>query len=283
MANTIDKAFVEQFKANVLHLAEQQGSRLRGTISEETVTGKQHNFDRVGNVAAVTKTTRHTDTPVLDVPHSRRRCVLLDYQWADMVDQEDKIRMLISPESAYARAGANALGKAMDSAIIAAATGNAVDGDGNNIALPAGQLIAAGGAGLTLAKVIQAKQIMDAADVDPDEDRFLVVSAAQIANLLNTTQATSSDYMNVKALVEGKIDTFIGFKVIRSQRVALAAGTRSCIAYARTGLGLAVGRDIVTKIDERSDKSYAMQVYLAMSIGAIRVEEEKVVKIDCTE
>jgi hypothetical protein len=283
MANTISTAFVEQFKSNLIHLAEQQGSRLRSTITEQSVTGEKFHFERIGNVAAVQKTTRHTATPVLDVPHSRRTGDMNDYQWADMIDKEDRVRMLIEPKNAYAKAGANAMGHAYDDLIIAAATGNATSGAGASIALPAGQKIAAGSTGLTLAKLLNAREIMDAADIDPDEDRFMIVTAKQVSDLLNTTEVKSADYNTVKALASGQVDTFMGFKFIRSQRLALSSGTRSCIAYTPSGIGLGVGADIVTKIDELPTTSYATQVYLAFTAGATRIEDEKVVKVDCAE
>ena len=122
MANTISKAFVEQFKSNVVHLAQQRGTRLKGAVRSETVTGNKHNFERIGSMDSVAKTTRHTDTPVLDVPHSRRVVTMLDWQWADMVDQEDKIRLLINPQSEYAKTGAFAMGRRWDKLIIDAAT-----------------------------------------------------------------------------------------------------------------------------------------------------------------
>lgn len=283
MATTIEKSHVEQFKANVIHLASQNMSRLRRTVMEESITGKTHNFERVAGVAAIKKLSRHATTPILDVPHSRRKVNLEDYQWGDVIDAEDKIRMLISPESAYAREGAAAMARAIDDAIIAAALGNALDGDSAAVALPAGQLIAAGAAGLTLAKIRSAKEILDENEADPSETRYLVVAGAQVNNLLAAVESNQSDYWAVKAIVEGKTDQFYGFTVIRSQRLALSGGTRSCIAYTDRALGLAVGRDVVTRIAERSDLSFATQIYLAMSLGATRVQDELVVKIDCTE
>lgn len=282
MANTINQAFVEQFKSNVIHLAEQQGSRLRSTVSEESVTGEKFNFERVGNVAAVVKSTRHTATPVLDVPHSRRTGSMTDYQWADLVDNEDKLRMLISPESAYAKAGANAMGKAFDDLIIAAATGNATDGDGSTIALPSGQKIVNGSTGLTLAKLLTTKEIMDGAEAS-DDDRVIIIGSKQVSDLLNTTEIKSSDYNSVKALASGQIDTFMGFKFVRSERLGVATQIRSCIAYTKSAIGLGLGKDVSTRIDERNDLSYAHQVYLAFTAGATRIEDTGVVQIDCSE
>jgi len=283
MANTITKAFVQQFQDNLIHLAQQKGSRLRSAINEQSVTGEKFHFERLGTVAAVAKTTRHTNTPVLDVPHSRRTASMSDYHWADLIDNEDKVRMLVTPESHYARSGANSMARAIDDLIIAAATGNAVDGDGSNVALPSGQKIAHGSAGLTLAKLISTKEILDGNDVDPDEERFMVIGSKQISNLLNTTEVKSADYNSIKALVQGDIDTFMGFKFLRSERLALASTTRTCFAFTKSAMGLGIGSDVKTQIDVRPDKSYAHQVYLSFVAGATRIQDECVVQVDCTE
>ena len=286
MSVEITTAFVEQYKSNVFHLAQQKGSRLRDAVRTETVTGKSHFFERIGSVAAQKRTSRHSDTPRMDTPHSRRKVTMDDYDWADLIDNEDKVRMLISPQSEYAMAGAWAMGRAMDDAIISAATGNAFGGvsGGTTVALPAAQKIAHGSAGLTLEKLIEAKEILDANDVDPDEPRYCVVTSKQMSNLLNITKVTSADYASVKSLVQGQIDTYLGFKFLRIERLGLDSNSdRQVLAFTQSGIGLAVGQDVNTRISERADKNYATQVFLSMTIGATRVEDEKVVEIACNE
>lgn len=286
MSVQITTAFVEQYKSNVFHLAQQKGSKLRDAVRTESIVGKSHFFERIGSTAAVKRTSRHADTPRVDTPHSRRKVTMDDYDWADLIDDSDKVRLLISPQSEYAKAGAYAMGRTMDDVIIAAATGNAFGGvsGGSTIALPSGQKIAHGSTGLTIAKLITAKETLDAANVDPDEARTLVCSAKQISDLLGTTQITSSDFNSVKALVQGDIDTFMGFRFIRSERLGTDSnGNRQVLAFTNTSMGLALGKDIQTKISERADKNYSTQVYLCMTIGATRVEDEKVLEIACTE
>jgi len=283
MSVQITTAFVEQYKSNVFHLAQQKGSRLRDAVRSETVTGKSHFFERIGSVAAEKRTSRHSDTPRMDTPHSRRKVTMDDYDWADLIDQEDKVRMLISPQSEYAMAGAWAMGRAMDDAIIAAATGTSFGGvsGGTSVALPSTQKIVHGSAGLTLAKLIEAKEKLDANDVDPDEARYMIVTSKQMSNLLNLEKVTSSDYASIKALVQGQIDTYLGFKFLRTERIAASGGDNLALAFTQSAIGLALGRDIQTKISERDDKNYATQVFLSMTIGATRVEDEKVVEIAC--
>jgi hypothetical protein len=284
MSTQITTAFVEQYKSNVFHLAQQKGSRLRGAVKSETVTGTSHYFERIGATAAQVRTTRHSNTPQIDTPHSRRKVTLADYDWADLIDQEDKVRMLISPQSEYAKAGAYAMGRAMDDAIIAAASGNAFGGvaGATTIALPSSQQIAVGTSSLSVDKLISAKEILDASDVDPDEQKYLICSAKEITALLGEEKITSADYNSVKALVAGQVDTFMGFKFIRTERIAQdGSGDNLALAFTQSAIGLALGRDIQTRISERDDKNYATQVFLSMTIGATRVEDEKVVEIAC--
>jgi len=286
MSVQITTAFIEQYKSNVFHLAQQKGSRLRDAVRSEQVVGKAHYFERIGSTAALKRTSRHSDTPRVDTPHSRRRVTMEDYDWADLIDNEDKVRMLISPDSEYAQAGAWAMGRAMDDAIIDAASGNAFGGvaGGTTVALPSGQKIAHGSAGLSVTKLIEAKEILDANSVDPEEPRYCVVTSKQLSDLLAITQITSADFNSVKALVQGEIDTFMGFKFIRTERLDTnSSSNRLVLAFAQSGIGLAVGQDINTRISERADKNYATQVFLSMTIGATRIEDEKVVEIECTE
>ena len=286
MSVQITTAFIEQYKSNVFHLAQQKGSRLRDAVRSEQVVGKAHYFERIGSTAALKRTSRHSDTPRVDTPHSRRRVTMEDYDWADLIDNEDKVRMLISPDSEYAQAGAWAMGRAMDDAIIDAASGNAFGGvaGGTTVALPSAQKIVHGSAGLSVTKLIEAKEILDANSVDPEEPRYCVVTSKQLSDLLAITQITSADFNSVKALVQGDIDTFLGFNFIRTERLDTnSSSNRLVLAFAQSGIGLAVGQDIQTRISERADKNYATQVFLSMTIGATRIEDEKVVEIECTE
>ena len=285
MSTQITTAFVQQFSSNVQLLSQQMGSLLRGSVSEESVTGEKAFFDQVGSSAALKRTSRHGDTPIVDTPHSRRMVTMDTYEWADLIDDADKVRMLIDPTSAYARTAAAAMGRAMDDAIIEAATGTSKTGKSGatSTALPSSQQIAAGSADLTLDKLIEAKKKFDLASVDPSIPRFIVVGPDQIESLLGSTTVTSADFNTVKALVRGELDTFLGFKFIVSTRLSKSGNERKCFAFAGDGIKLAMGKDVMARIEERADKSFSTQVYYCSTFGATRMEEEKVVQIDCDE
>ena len=285
MSTQVTTAFVQQYSANVQMLSQQMGSRLRDAVRVESMTGKNAFFDQVGSATAQKRTTRHGDTPQIDTPHARRRVSLVDYEYADLIDDQDKIRMLIDPTSAYAQAAAAAMGRAIDDEIIAAATGTAFTGEtgSTSTALPAGQQIANGGTDLTVAKLREAKKILDLSDVDPSIPRYIAVGPDQIDALLGDTNVTSADFNTVKALVQGDVNQFMGFNFIMTNRLAKSGNIRSCFAWAEDGMALAIGKDVNARIDERADKGYATQVYYCMSIGSTRMEENKVVQLDCDE
>lgn len=285
MSVEITTAFVQQYKSNVQLLSQQMGSKLRSSVRVESVSAEYAYFEQIGAVAAQLKTSRHGDTPQSDTPHLRRRVGLNDYEWADFIDKEDRIRTLIDPTSPYAKNAVYAFGRSMDEEILEAALGTAYTGKsgGTAVNFPAGQQIAAGATGLTIEKLLEARRILWDNDIDESIPLFMAVTGRQLEDLLNTTKVQSADYNTIKALVRGEVNQFVGFTFIRTNLVNLNGTTRECVAWAKDGLLLGLGKDINTKISERPDKSYLTQVYCSMTIGATRMEEEKVLQIDCTE
>ena len=289
MSQQITTAFVQQYSANVQMLSQQMGSRLRDAVRLETVVGKNAFIDQIGSVTAQLRSSRHADTPQIDTPPQRRRLSIASYEFADLIDDQDKVRMLIDPTSSYAQAAAAAMGRAMDDVIITAALGTASTGEtGSGSATLDATANMVGSAssndGLTIAKLTEAKRKMDLNDVDPSIPRYIAVGPKQIEDLLGTTQVTSSDFNTIKALVQGDVDTFMGFQFIMTNRLSIDSNDiRSCFAWAEDGITLGIGKDVQARIDERNDKGYATQVYYCMDSGAVRMEEAKGVKIFCDE
>ena len=261
-------------------------------VQQYTIKGEYAYVEQIGATAAKIKESRHGDTPIMNTPHGRRRLSLSPYEWGDLIDNADKVRMLIDPTSSYAIAAAMAMGRAMDVEIYDAALGNSYAGKKGEttIALPSAQKIAAGGTGFSFTKLATLKKMFDANDVE-EEGRIIVYTAAQLNDLLNEEKATSQEYNAAQALRRGEIDEFMGFKFVQvnglradGTKIIKATGTtRHCLAFARKGLRLGIGEDVIGKISTRDDKSYATQVYYEMMIGAARLEEKCVVQFDCVE
>lgn len=282
----ISTAAVKQFSDTLFHLVQQKGSRLRSTVLVKTgVVGEETSMDQIGSGTATKKTTRNSDTPISQPNFQRRWITMYDYEIARLTDKQDLLKMLQNPTSEFMQTCQWALGRSMDDEIIDAASGTArTDKTGaTNTSLPSAQKVAHSSTGLTIAKLLAAKEILDAADADEDEERTCALTAGQVTDLLNTTEIKSADYNTVKALAAGQIDTFLGFKFKRSQRLDTDGTNRLVLCYQKSGIGLAIAQDITTDVGVRRDKSLATQVYACLGIGATRLEEEKVVEIACTE
>lgn len=304
MSFTVTDAFVQQFSGNIRMLAQQTKARLRNTVIEDTITGEASYMEQVAASAARKVTARHADSPIMNTQHLRRRIAPYDYDWGDLIDKLDKVRMLVDPASTYAQTGAAALERGADDEILGAFFATAYTGHSGSTAVnwpagnaesvptaPAGTQIGvndwtygngSGNAGLTISKLISASVALDAAEGDENEERFIVVTAKDKGSLLATTEATSADYNTVRALYDGKIDRFMGFQFIHSERVQLdASNYRRIPAYRKSAMGLGTARAIEGQISPRPDKRFAVYVYADMSVGASRLEESKLVEIKC--
>lgn len=299
MSTQITTAFVEQYSANVEHLAQQMNSRFSGKVRSETQRGKSKFYEQLGATAAVKITQRHGDTPRVDSNHQRRATYLNQYVWADLVDSLDQVELLIDPTSAYAQSAASAFNRAKDDEVIAAATGTAYadTGSGNGTVsavsfLSANQIAVnyltpsttGSNSGLTLAKLVRAKSLLSAAEYPEGSKLYFAYQQAELDNLLvNVTQVSDIHTSQVKALVNGDTQFFMGFEFVRSQRLSKSGNIATCFGWVESALLLAIGQDARGRISERPDKNYATQVFMDMSIGATRMQEALVVSVACDE
>lgn len=299
MSSFVNAAFVQQYTTNVMMLLQQQGSRLRDSVNNMALFGKAASVaEQFGQVNPVKNQARHSDTPLISTPQDKRWLYPNDYDWADLIDSQDKLRMLIDPSSPYAMAGAWAMGRAMDDEIINAffATAQTGENGSTGTAFPAGQIVSAStgasaNTGLNVAKLRAAKKLLMQAEVDIDNDPlFCVITAQQHDNLMNEVQAISLDYNTQPVLVDGRIRSFMGFNFIHSERIPggpsyngtlSTGGTYYVPVYSKSGIVLGMWNDIQTKIAERADKRHSTQIYVTGTFGATRVEEKRVVQINC--
>ena len=164
--------------------------------------------------------------------------------------------------------------------------------------------------GLTIEKLIRAKSLFGKNDIDESDPAFelyMAVTQNQLDDLLRTTEVTSSEYNTVRALVNGEIDKFMGFKFVRMAANSVVSGegmgqqnenlitwglkgtavsggiSRECIAWSKSYIKFATPQDVTMRIAEREDKCFNWYAYGRMSAGAIRIEDAGVVKIACFE
>jgi hypothetical protein len=290
----IPNHFTTQFDSNWKHLVQQKNSRLKEYCTLDSIEGKEKSYNQLDATSMTQITDRSRDTRISDQAMAKRWIRPLNYDCAKLVDEFDEqfLGEVVLPTSPIIQSHAAAYARTCDKIIIDALGGTAFTGTTGTTAtvLPAGQKIAANyvesgavaNSGLTIAKLRAAKFLFDSNEVDEEEERIMVVSAKQLQDLLRTVEATSADYNTVRALVDGTLNTFMGFKFRRSQQLPLAVDIRSCFAYVKSGIILAE-RGLKTMMDVRPDLSHSLQIRSVASLAAVRMEEKKVVEIACDE
>ena len=290
----IPNHFTTQFDSNLKHLVQQKNSKLKEYVTLDSIEGKEKSYNQLDATSMTQITDRSRDTRITDQAMAKRWIRPLNYDCAKLVDEFDEqfLGEVVLPTSPIIQSHAAAYARTCDKIIIDALGGTAFTGTTGTTAtvLPAGQKIAANyvesgavaNSGLTIAKLRAAKFLFDANEVDEEEERIMVVSAKQLQDLLRTVEATSADYNSVRALVDGTLNTFMGFKFRRSQQLPLATDIRSCFAYVKSGVILAE-RGLKTMMDVRPDLSHSLQIRSVASLAAVRMEEKKVVEIACDE
>lgn len=296
MGDEITVGFSEEYSSNVNLLSQQMDSRFRGAVTVKSLTGKAAQMmNQVGSVRAQKRTTRNADTPLIPVPHDARWVYPSDYEWADLIDQQDDVgvRSIVSFESSYVEAGAAASNRAIDDEVMSAIFSQTTKtGEGGGTTTDwagfvndnAQNQIAHGSTGLTAAKIKAALKALRSHNVDlTREPVFCAVTSEQIEDLQLEDQYISYDYSDQRALngSAGMIKPFLGVRFIHYEDVTTDGTTWSVPLWVPSGVGLGIFDDIKGRVSERDDKSYAKQVYTCATIGATRLEEKKVVEIQC--
>lgn len=305
MSDEITTAMVDTYNTGIEMLAQQMSSKLKSRVRQESKGGERNAFDQVGAVAVSERTVRAGDTPYINSPHRRRWVETIDYDVGDLLDLPDMIRILNDPGGAYGRAFIAAFNRQRDAAILAAALATAYTGKtgtGTQAFDTTNNQIAAGGTGFTLSKVKQTMRILKAgsaveADMDSEAGMNLNIAwtSYQEDEFLDTTEVKSIDYNTQRVLVDGGADRFYGFDFVRLEDwvddvnsathriVPYSGSTRSCIAWVKDGLLLNEPQTPTVRVDQLPTKSYAWQYYAWGQFGATRMQETKVVQIDCAE
>jgi hypothetical protein len=286
--------FTTQFDSNWKHLVQQKNSKLKEYVTIDSIEGKEKSYNQIDATSMTQITDRSKDTRISDQAMAKRWIRPQQYDCAKLVDEWDEqlLGEVVLPTSPIIQSHAQAYARTCDTIIIGALGGPASTGPTGIVqtVLPAGQKVAvnyvesgtAANSGLTIAKLRAAKFLFDSNEIDEEEERIMVVSAKQLQDLLRTIEVTSQDYNSVRALVDGALNTFMGFKFRRSQLLTKVSTVRSCYAYVKSGVILAE-RGLKTHMDVRTDLSHSLQIRSVASLAAVRMEEKKVVEIACDE
>jgi len=281
---SVDSAFIEAYKANVIQLAQQTFAKIRPYVSEEAGTGEAFNHERLAATDAIEKTAQRHPTDLIDDVWDRRVTTPRTFTHALTIEHEDKVQMLADPESAYTTNQAMAMARQYDDLIIEAATGDALDGDGTPVVFPAGQVVGDGLSPISFDMMTAVQEKFLSNEIDMDIPKICLVGPTQVRKLLQLTEQTSADYVSTQALQKlsayGIVPNWMGFTWIMTNRLLIpAVGELSCLAFTSKALSLVINQDIFTRVGERADLSYMIQIFSQFTAGCSRIIDEEIVHI----
>lgn len=300
MSFQVPTHFVQAYTTNVMMLLQQRGGKLLDCVNTGSYTGKGAKaVEQIGAVKPVKNLSRHSDTPLISTPADARWVYPNDYEWADLIDNQDRLRMLIDPTSSYVQNAVNAMRRAQDDEILQAffAASNTGENGTTSTSFAGGQIVGVNVGGtssnLNVAKLRAAKRLFMAAGTDLEEEKlFQAITAADHDGLMNEIQVVNLDFNTRPTLVEGQVNAFMGFNFKHVEfsdsasydaaSTLYTGGNRLCPAWARSGMHLGMWADVEVRVDPRPDKRYSTQCYAKTTIGATRVEEKRVVQITTT-
>lgn len=278
MAQNLSTAFVTLFDAEVKQ-AYQGQAQLRPAVRVRSgVEGSTYKFPKIGKGVAQVRIPQ-TDVTPLNVTYGQVTATLADYIAAEYSDIFMQAKVNFDERSELVKVVAAAIGRRQDQLILDALVASSTS---NTVASSVG----GASSNMNLDKLIAAKKALDAKNV-PMDNRNIIIHANNLAGMLGETKVTSSDFNTVKALVQGEINTFLGFKfhVIGDRDeggLPISSGDRKVYAFHRDAIGMAEGMAPKTEINYIPEKT-SFLVSSMFSAGAVAIDAEGIVEIVCDE
>tara|TARA_R100000458_G_C8253163_1_gene229713 strand:+ start:536 stop:1429 length:894 start_codon:yes stop_codon:yes gene_type:complete len=288
---SVSNAFTTMFSDDVKHAYQQLTSQLVGSVRVvRNVTGSTYKFNtltkggsiknkaRFEDISAMSETTKNLTSPGAytggTAQNAQVTATLANYHSGEYVDSMDEIKTNVDLRTTFAEAIGGALARAADQAIV----------DALDASTPTNIKTTAQGAnGLNKAALLEVHEAMNALSV-PSNDRALIISPAAMTDILtDTTLVSATDgQLSNQALATGFLPNIFGFSVIVSNLLTADSVVRKCYAIQKQAVGLAVGKDVTTRIDYIPQKASTL-ILGEMSMGAAVIDADGVVEVQVTE
>jgi hypothetical protein len=279
MSVSLSNAFVTLFDAEVKQAYQGSAKLVPAVRQRRGVEGSTVKFPKVGKGVATIRVPQ-TDVTPLNVGFSSVTLTLSDFNAAEYSDIFSQAKVNFDERQELVQVVANAMGRRQDQLILDALTASSTS-------LTVSNDIGGTDSNMNITKLREAKRLMDKNNVPPD-GRHIIIHANGLANLLSETSVTSSDFNSVKALVQGELNTYLGFTFHvlgdRSEGGLAIDGSldRSCFAFHKDAVGYGEGIAMRTEINYIAEKTSYL-VNEVFSAGAIAIDDEGIVKITCRE
>jgi hypothetical protein len=280
MAISLSNAFVTLFDAEVKQAYQGKAMLVGAVRARRGVEGSTVKFPKVGRGVATPRIAQ-TDVTPLNVGFSQVTLNLQDWNAAEYSDIFSQAKVNFDERQELVQVVASAMGRRQDQLIL-----DALNGSSTTLTV-ANTIGAQAAANMNVGKLREAKRLLDKGNV-PADGRHIIIHANSLSALLSETAVTSSDFNTVKALVQGDINTFLGFTFhVMGDRAEGGlpidgSSDRTCYAFHAQAIGYGEGIGMRTEINYIAEKT-SWLVNEVFSAGAIAIDDEGIVKITCRE
>ena len=246
-------------------------------LTRTGVAGNTVQFPTIGKGVATLRVPQ-TDVTPLNVTYGRVTATMEDYIAAEYSDIFQQSHINFDERSELVQVVSKSIARRMDQIMIDAlnaATGTAT----------VATTVGGAGTNMNIEKLRATAKALNEKNV-PAEGRRLLMHASQLDALIGETEITSQDFAAVKALVQGEINTFMGFTILtmgdRDEGGIPKPSTRTCFAWHQDSMGYAESMSQKTEVNYVPEKT-SFLVSSMFSAGSIAIDGEGIVKISCTE
>ncbi len=305
------EAFYNSYTAGYEHVLQEKKPQYQGLMREERIEGENESYDFLGTIELTKKATRFEDIPIEDMTHNRRWITPEWYRKGIFVDKEDDIALHTDPTGDYIQALAKGAIRKENEIITAAFFAN-VDGGktpgtdtyilqdalyttatsaaGRTIAHDVQSDFTAGGvsSGLTIEKLILARQAMEELYNDPDDMYYIACAPKQMSDLLREAETQSIDTSIVRSLVAGVVNEYMGFRFVKTNQITIGSSNDvdadtsvyELPVWSKEGMLFARHQSPIFNVDWLPRKQI-WQISARIGMNAIRMDEDKIIKIEC--
>jgi len=307
------EAFYNAYTAGYEHILQEKKPAYQGLMREERIEGENESYDFLGTIELDQKVTRFEDIPIEDMTHNRRWIAPEWYRKGIFVDKEDDIALHTDPTGDYIQALAKGVIRKENEVITAAffADVQAGKSPGDDTATLADSLyvystrITTGGrtlahdvqsdytaggtsTGLTIEKLILARQALVELDNDPDDMFYIACAQKQMSDLLREAETQSIDTNIIRSLVAGVVNEYMGFRFVVTNRIVIGSSNDvdadtsvyELPVWTKEGMLFARHESPIFNVDWLPRKQI-WQISARVGMNAIRMDESKMIKIEC--
>jgi hypothetical protein len=305
------EAFYNSYTAGYEHVLQERKPQYQGLLREERIEGENESYDFLGTIELTAKQTRFEDIPIEDMTHNRRWITPKWYRKGIFVDKEDDIALHTDPTSDYMQALAKGVIRRENITVTNSFFAN-VDGGktpstdtyvlqdalyttsksaaGRTLAHDVQSDFTAGGVstGLTIEKLILASQALAELENDPDEMHHIACAPKQRSDLLREAETQSIDTNIIRSLVAGVVNEYMGFRFVVTNRILIGSSNDvdddtsvyELPVWSKEGMLFARHQSPIFNVDWLPRKQI-WQISARVGMAAIRMDEDKIIKIEC--